>query len=78
MWGTKKPCPERIELEARIKERIDSLAVLAVRGEDAARSEREQGAVEAYDRLRRDRDVQAAVLAALRACLDFHRSWHKC
>jgi hypothetical protein len=78
MWGTKKPCPERIELEIRIKERIDSLAVLAVRGEDTARSEHAQGTVEAYDRLRRDHDVQAAVLAALRECLDFHCSWHKC
>lgn len=78
MWGTKKPCPERIELEGRIKQRIDSLAVLAVRGEDTAYLERAQGTVEAYDRLRRDRDVQAAVLASLRECLERHRSWHKC
>ena len=69
MWGTKKPCPERIELETRIKQSIDSLAALAVGGEDTARSEREQGSVVAYDRLRRDRDVRAAVLATLRECL---------
>lgn len=78
MWGTKKPCPERAELEARIKQCIDALAALAVQGENTARSERALGTVEAYDRLRRDRDVQAAVLATLRACLEFHLSWHKC
>jgi hypothetical protein len=78
MWGTKKPCPERTELEARIKQCLDALAALAVQGEDTARSERALGIVEAYDRLQRDRDVQAAVVAALRESLKFHRSWHKC
>ena len=78
MFGSKKACRERAELETKISECIGSLAELTVNGLGAAP---QQQAQEKPGELAAVQKVQVALnarLRALRECLESHREWHRC
>jgi len=78
MFGAKKACPERAELEAKISECIGVLAELTVKGPGAVAV---QQPGEKHSDLSAFQKTQAALsarLRALRECLESHREWHHC
>jgi hypothetical protein len=79
MFGSKKACPERAELEKKISECIGSLAELTVNGPGA--TPKQEAGEKPADELIAFQKVQVALsarLRALRECLESHRDWHHC
>ena len=78
MFGAKKTCPERAELETKISECIGVLAELTVKGPDSVAV---QQSAEKHTDLSAFHKTQAAIsarLRTLRECLESHREWHHC
>ena len=80
MFGTKKTCRERAELESKISECIGSLAELTVNGPGPHKKEAEDKSDKAAE-LAAFQKAQTGLnsrLRTLRECLDSHRDWHRC
>jgi hypothetical protein len=78
MFGAKKSCPERTDLETKISECIGSLAELTVNGPGAsARQDAEQKSAE-LAAVQKTQIALSARMRALRECLESHREWHHC
>jgi len=78
MFGSKKACPERAELETKISECIGSLAELTVNGPDGASKRDAEGKLPDLAAFQRVQIALSARLRALRECLESHREWHRC
>jgi hypothetical protein len=77
MFGTKKSCPERAELESKISECIGSLAELTVNGPGIPKRDAEERSSELAAFQKAQTGLNAR-LRTLRECLESHREWHKC
>ena len=78
MFGSKKACPERAELEKKISECIGSLAELTVNGPGATSKHEAEEKPQDFVAFQKVQVALSARLRALRECLDFHREWHHC
>jgi hypothetical protein len=77
MFGTKKVCRERAELETKISECIGSLAELTVNGLAVPSRDRTEGKSD-LAAFQKAQTALNARLTALRECLEAHREWHHC
>jgi hypothetical protein len=78
MFGSKKACPERAELETKISQCIGSLAELTVNGLSTTPQEQAEGKVAELSAVQKVQVALNARLRALRECLESHREWHRC
>jgi hypothetical protein len=78
MFGAKKACPERAELETKISECIGSLAEHTVNGPGAASKQETEGKTTDLTAFQKTQVALNARLRALRECLESHREWHRC
>jgi len=78
MFGAKKACPERAELETKISECIGVLAELAVKGPGSVSIQQSGEKHTDLSAFQKTQAALAARLRALRECLESHREWHHC
>lgn len=78
MFGSRKACSERAELETKISECIGLLAELTVNGPGPASRQESEVKPSDFIAFQKTQVALSARLRALRECLDSHREWHHC
>jgi hypothetical protein len=78
MFGSRKACSERAELETKISECIGLLAELTVKGPGPTPKQEEEVKSSDLIAFQKTQVALSARLRALRECLESHREWHRC